>query len=204
IYDPDPMAIIFYHQKFPSWYTRDGAKEFGFNEFTFDPPVSVRHYFATPELGFKFSWANPMVSGSYSEVVWVQRMGDYDFNSMDEFKAFVKSKVEKADEKLLKKSETVIEFIYIDVPTPADLSFASYVVTRDTKPSSVDMNGRPYLEVRTWQTYMYKKNIKKGKGRIFQVSFSERGFPEELHSKEGIFYKMNLVLQSCQFGVVQE
>jgi hypothetical protein len=150
-----------------------------------------------------YSWANLWVSASYSEAVLIQRMGDYDFSSLDEFKSFVKSKVEAGDKKQLKNSESVIEFTYTDVITPADLSFASYIVTHDDKPSSVDLRGKPYLEVRTWQAYMYKKKIKKGKGRIFQVSFTERGFPEELHSKEEIFYKMNLLLQSVEFGVVQ-
>lgn len=204
IYDPDPMEYIFHGEKLQSWYTRDEAKAHGFNEFTFAPPISVRHYFGNADLGYLYSWANLWVSPSYSEFVWIQRMGDYDFNSMDEFKDFVKSKIEKADKKLLKKSETVTELTYTDVPTPADLSFASYVVTQDTRPQSVDLKGRPYLEVRTWQAYMYKKKIKKGKGRIFQVTFSERGFGEELHSKEEIFCKMNLLLQSSEFGVVRE
>jgi hypothetical protein len=204
IYDMDPMEYKFHGQTIQSWYVREENKKTGFNEFLFSPPVSARHYFASPALGYQYQYANYWVSRSYSEAVIVQRMGDYDFGSQTEFDNFVKEKTEQGNKKLLKKSETVIESEWTDISTPADYSYASYIVTQDTKPEGVDMKGQPFVEVRTWQTAMYKRQVKKNKGRIFQITFTERGLPEELHSKAEIFYKMNLMLKTCVFGVVKE
>lgn len=204
IYDPDPMEWQFNRKILESYTVHDPQKKAGFNEFIFDQPIFLRHYFASAEMGYMYLYANKMVSSSYSEAALIQRMGDKDFNSLDEFEKYVKSKVENADKSLLKKSETVIEFNYVDISTGADLSFASYIVTRDVKPMGVTLQKNQFLEVRTWQAYMYKKDVKKNKGRIFQVSFTERGVPEEIHTKEEIFFKMNLLLKSIQFGKVGE
>jgi hypothetical protein len=204
IYDPDPMEWKFNRGIIESSTVHDPHKKVGFNEFIFDQPVTLRHYFASAEMGYMYTYANKMVSPSYSEAAFIQRMGDKDFNSQEEFENFVKSKVEQGDKKQIKKSESVSEFIWVEIPTAADMSYASYIVTHDTNPQGVGLKDGEYLEVRTWQAYMYKKEVKKNKGRIFQVSFTERGFPSEIHTKEEIFYKMNLLLKSITFGKVGE
>ncbi len=204
IYDPDPMEMNFHGQTLTTQYVLELHKRTGFNEFTFNHPISVRHYFSSPEMGFEYSYINKMVSPSYSEGVMIQRMGDEDFDSLAQFEQYVNSRVEKANKKNLKKSETVIESSFKEISTPADLSFASYFVSDDSKPLGTDMQGNPFVEVRTWQAYLYKKQIKNNKGRIFQVTFTERGLPAEVHSKEEIFYKMDLLLQSSKFGKVEE
>ena len=134
----------------------------------------------------------------------IQRIGDEDFDSLAQFEQYVNSRVEKVNKKNLKKSETIIESSFKEISTPADLSFASYIVSDDTKPLETDMKGNPFVEVRSWQAYLYKKKIKNNKGRIYLVTFTERGLPVEVHSKEEIFYKMNLLLQSSKFENVEE
>jgi hypothetical protein len=194
----------FHGQTLTTQYVLELNKRTGFNEFTFSHPISVRHYFSSPEIGYEYNYVNKMVSSSYSEDVLIQRMGDEDFDSLAQFEQYVKSSVEKANKKNLKKSETVIESSFKEISTPADLSFASYIVSDDTKPLGTDMKDNPFVEIRTWQAYLYKKQIKNNKGRIFQVTFTERGLPREIHSKEEIFYKMNLLLETSKFGRVEE
>jgi hypothetical protein len=200
IYDPDPMEMNFHGQTLTSDYVREPDKRTGFNEFLFQHPISVRHYFSSPEMGYEYTYVNKMVSSSYSEVVLIQRMADGDFKSQTEFELYVNARNGKADKKLLKKSETIVESSSIEISTPADLSFASYSVSDDTQPEGTDKKGNPFVELRTWQAYLYKKQINNNKGMIFRVTFTEKGLLPEVHSKEEIFYKMNLLLQSIQFG----
>jgi hypothetical protein len=200
IFDPDPIQFVFAFKKIPSQYIWDFSLK-GFNEFLFTPPISTRHYFASAELGFNFGYVNKMVSNTFSEEDLMQRMDDIDFSSQEDFEKYAKKNIEKAG-KNLKRSETLKERAYEQGRSPADMTLFAYSVTEDTRPEGIKLDEHQFVETRTYQACLYKKEIKGNKGRVFLVTFSERGLPEELHSKEEIFYKINLLVQSSEFGKV--
>ncbi len=216
--DEKEGSVMYEANKNPEFYIYDYFKEFkgplrsqlseysryptvptGFAEFLFISPASARHYFADAINGYRFMYNNKMLSTSFSEIDLVQRMGDKDFSDEEEFKEYVKKHVDKAGNDL-KKSETLQEQAYEKLNSPADMTYAVYTTKTDTKPEGVDLKGQSFLETRTYQVCMYKKDVKKNKGRIFLISFSERGLPAELHSKEEIRFKINLLVQSSTFG----
>jgi hypothetical protein len=212
-------ALRYNSMNIPEFYVYDDHKQFsgpliksvlssymsypsltGFVEFLFQPPLSARHYFASAENGYRFMYNNKMLSSTFSELDFVQRMEDKDFDNEVQFEEYVKKHIEKAG-KNLKKSETLQEQLFEKIHSPADMTYGVYSVTRDTKPENTgSLNGQSFLEVRTYQVCMYKTEVKKSKGRVFLISFSERGLLEELHSKEEIRFKINLLLNSSSFG----
>lgn len=201
VFDPDPLSFLYSFKKIESQYVLDVNKKTGFNEFLFAPPISTRHYFASADLGYVFGYVNKMSSQTFSELDMVQRLEDIDFSSNEDFENYVKKNLEKSAKKL-KKSETLKEMLYEEGTSPADMTWFAYSVSNDARPDGIKLHEDTFLETRTYQACMYKKEIHGTKGRVFLVTFSERGLPEELHSKEEIFYKINLLVQSSEFGKV--
>jgi hypothetical protein len=201
IFDPDPLQLVYGFKKIPSQYVWDYSLKTGFAELLFTPPISTRHYFASAELGYIFGYANKMLSQTFSEVDLVQRIGDIDFASQADFETYVKKNIEKFS-KDLKKSETLKGRAYLNGKSRAGMTLMVYSVSEDTRPEGIKLAANQALETRTWQACMYKREVKGDKGRVFLVTFSERGLAEELHSKEEIFYKLNYLVQSSEFGKV--
>jgi len=201
IFDPDPLQLALGFKKIMSQYVWDYSLKTGFAELLFTPPISTRHYFASAELGYIFGYANKMLSQTFSEVDLVQRTDDIDFAAQADFETYVKKNIEKLS-KDLKKSEILKERTYLNGTSPADMTLIVYSVSEDTRPEGIKLAANQALETRTWQACMYKREVKGDKGRVFLVTFSERGLAEELHSKEEIFYKLNYLVQSSEFGKV--
>ena len=170
----------------------------------FAPPLSTRHYFFTPNKGFVFSYYNAMVSKTFSEVVSVAFVEKKDFDSGEDFEKFISKQIANLTKRDLEKSETLKLLKQDTLASVAEYSSSIYFVTENIKPPIVIDGKHPVLEMREYNTCIYKKDLKTGKGMVYLVFFSERGLPQELHAREEIRFKIRKLLNSCEFGEVKK
>jgi hypothetical protein len=194
VYDPDPFTN--------GYYVWPDAAKVGYAHMKFTPPLSARHFFQSTIDGFIFSYYNKTSSLTFSEVVGVYG-GKKNISDREDFLKFANKQMDN-----LKKSSSktaTIEAITEDSLTcSSDYIYSVYFIEKDSKPN-VQVNGvTPFLEVRQYSSIVYKKDVKTGKGDYYSIYFSERGLPEELHSKEEIRFKIQRLLNSCEFGDFKE
>jgi hypothetical protein len=164
----------------------------------FSLPLSTRHCFASANTGFMFSYYNKMVSATFSEIDGVYG-GRKNLSDKEEFQNFFNKQINSL-KKGLKKSETLQAITPDSLTSEADYISGVYFVTHDSK-ADVVINGiHPVLELRQYSILLYKKDPVTGKGDYYSVYFSERGLPEELHTKEEIRFKAQQLVTSCEFG----
>jgi hypothetical protein len=200
VFDPDPAT------KFTgnSNYLGPLSPKDSLQDMVFTPPLSTRHYFFNPNAGFFFSYYNAMVSKTFTEGVMVRFVDKKDFNSRDDFEKFVSKQIANLTGKNLEKFETLQMLKQDTLASGADYSSTIYYVTENAK-SAVIVNGQhQVLEMRSYDTWMYKKDLKNGKGNIYNIFFSERGLPQELHTREEIRFKIRQLLGSPEFGEVKK
>jgi hypothetical protein len=190
VYDRDPYTNDFY-----IWAS---SPKLGYEHMKFSMPLSTRHYFASALEGFKFTYYNNMVSPTFSEIDGVYG-GKINLSDKEDFEKFENKQTNNL-KKGFKKSETLKEFTQDTLTSNSDYISSVYFVTEDTKASLAIDDKNSVLELRQYSTLLYKKNLKTGKGDYYSIYFSERGLPQELHSKEEIRFKMQLLLSSCEFG----
>ncbi len=194
VYDPDP-------------YTNDNyiwpsSPKTGYIHMQFLPPLSTRHFSFNQLNGFMFSYYNKVVSASFSEIVGVYG-GKANLRDKDEFDKFARKQMNNL-QKSSTKSATIQKITEDSLTSGADYTYSVYFVETDSKPD-VEVNGqRPVLELRQYSTLLYKRDALTGKGDYYSVYFSERGLPQELHSREEIRFKIQQLLNSCEFGDFKE
>ncbi len=190
IYDPDPFRN--------SHYIWPSSPKTGYEHMQFSLPLSTRHYFVNVLDGFKFTYYNKMVSSTFSELDGVYG-GKINLANKEDFEKFANKQINNL-KRGFKKSETLQEITKDSLTSTADYISTVYFVTTDTK-TNVEINGSsPVLELRQYSTLLYKKDLTTGKGDYYSIYFSERGLPEELHTKEEIKFKIQQLLNSCEFG----
>ena len=170
----------------------------GYEHMHFLFPPSTNRSFFNPLNGFTFSYYNQIVSQTFSEVDGVHGVKK-NFSDKDEFEKYTKRQIDKL-KKGFKKSETLKELTDDSLTSNADYTSSIYFVTEDTKPAVVVNGSHPTLDVREYNAWVYKKNEISGKGDVYSITFSERGLPQELHTKEEIRFKIQQLLNSCEFG----
>jgi hypothetical protein len=190
VYDPDPFIN--------SKYIWPSSPKTGFEHMVFSLPLSTRHYFASSLDGFICSYHNEMVSRTFTEfeIVSAEKRK---FGDKEDFEKYVTRQIDKL-KKGFKKSETLHGLTQDSLTSNADYTSGIYFVTEDTKPTMVINGNHPVLEVREYNTWVYKKDLISGKGEVYSITFSERGLREELHTKEEIRFKIQQLLNSCEFG----
>ena len=194
IYDPDPFIN--------SYYVYPSSPGTGYSHMKFSAPLSTRHFFQSALNGFQFTYYNKLLSQTFSEVDGVYG-SKINFSDKDDFENFFDKQVNNL-KKGFKKSETLQEMTTDTLTSAADYTSAVYYVTKDTKPN-VLINGQPpVLELRSYNAIVFYKSPATGKGDYYTIAFSERGLPEELHTKEEIRFKIQQLLNSCEFGDFKE
>ena len=190
VYDPDPFIN--------SKYIWPSSPKTGYEHMTFSLPLSTRHYFASNLEGFICSYYNTMVSPTFSEgdIVSAEKRN---FSDKEDFEKYANRQIGKL-KKGFKKSEILQQLTQDSLTSNADYTSSIYFVTEDTHPNMVINGNHPSLEVREYNSWVYKKDVKRGKGDVYSITFSERGLPEELHTKEEIRFKIQQLLNSCEFG----
>ena len=190
VYDPDPFT--------DSKYIWPSSPKSGFAHMQFSLPLSTRHFFIRPLIGFMFSYYNKMVSPTFTEAdgAYGSKM------NLSGKEDFVKYAAKQTNN--LKKSSNkyaTIQSIEEDsLLSRADYTYGLYFTEEDSKPN-VEVNGkRPVLELRQYNVLLYKKDQQTDKGNLYSIYFSERGLPQELHTKEEIRSKIQHLLNSCEFG----
>ena len=190
VYDPDPFTS--------GYYVWPDAQKVGYAHMKFKPPLSTRHFFQNIIEGFVFSYLNKTISPTFSEVVGVYG-GKKNISDKDEFIKFASKQT--GDLKKSSSKTATIESITEDSLTcNSDYIYSVYFVEKDSKPNVQVIGKTPVLEVRQYSSIVYKTDVKTGKGDYYSIYFSERGLPEELHRKEEIRFKIQLLLNSCEFG----
>jgi hypothetical protein len=194
VYDPDPYTN--------SKYIWPSSPKTGYAHMKFSFPLSTRHYFAAPITGFMFSYYNKMVSLTFTEVETIH--GDKrNFADKKDFEKYANRQIDNL-KKDFKKSETLQILTQDSLTSDADYTSSIYVVTEDTKPYVFVNGSHPTLELREYNAWLYKKDLISGKGDVYSIYFSERGLPGELHTKEEIRFKIQQLLNSCEFGNFKE
>jgi hypothetical protein len=190
VYDPDPYT--------DSKYIWPSSPKTGYAHMMFSFPLSTRHFFVKPLIGFMFSYYNKMVSPTFTEAdgVYGSKMNLSGKEDFDKYAAKQTNNLKKSSN----KSATIQNITEDSLTSGADYTYSVYFVEKDSKPN-VEINGqRPVLELRQYSAIIYKKDQQTGKGDIYSIYFSERGLPGELHSKEEIRFKVQQLLNSCEFG----
>jgi hypothetical protein len=190
VYDPDPFTN--------SKYIWPSSSKTGYEHMMFSLPLSTRHYFVSSLEGFKFTYFNKSVSPTFTEIDGVYA-GKINLSDKEEFEKFAKKQINNL-KKGFKKSETLKEMTEDTLFSNADYISSVYFVTEDSKASLPAGGKAPLLELRQYSSLLYKKDLKTGKGDFYSIYFSERGLPQELHTKEEIRFKIQLLLSSCEFG----
>ncbi len=190
IYDPDPLMN--------SRYIWPIGYKTGYEHMNFSAPLSTRHYVVNALEGFKFTYYNRSVSPSFSEIDGVYG-GKMSISDKEEFDKFANKQINNL-KKGLKKSEIIKEFSSDTLTSTADYISSTYFVTEDSKPSLPPGVRISSLELRQYSVLIYKNIANNNKGDFYSIYFSERGLPDELHTKEEIRYKINALLKSCEFG----
>lgn len=169
----------------------------GYEHMMFSMPPSTNRSSYNWLNGFIFSYYNPAVSQTFSEVDRV--LGDKrKFDSKDDFDKYVSRQTSQV-KKGFKKSETIRLFMQDTLVSAADFISSLYFVTEDSDPA-IAVNGvHPTLEVRAYHAWLYKKDSTTGKGNVYAIFFSERGLPGELHSQQELKWKIQQFLNSCEF-----
>lgn len=190
VYDPDPFTN--------SKYIEQQPERIGYIHMKFYAPLSVRHYFASALDGFIFSYYNKILSPTFSEAdgVFGERKN---LKDKDDFYKFAHKQLENL-QKSSGKSATIISITEDSLISAADYIYSVYFIEKDSKPNVKINDTIPVLELRQYSTLIYKKDATTGKGDYYSIYFSERGLPEELHSKEEIKFKIQQLLDSCSFG----
>lgn len=175
------------------------SAKMGFQQMKFKAPISTRHFIHGHEVGYLFYYYNDAVSQTFSETIRVKSDVKNDINSQEEFEKYMRKQIDKLTKGDLEKFETVQLVKQDTLVSGADYSSTFYYVTENTR-SAVVVNGQhQVLEMREYNTWMYKKDLKKNKGTIYTVFFSERGLPQELHAREEIRFKLRQLISSCSF-----
>jgi hypothetical protein len=190
VYDPDPYTN--------SKYIWPSSPKTGYAHMMFSSPLSTRHFFVKPLIGFMFSYYNKMVSPTFTEVdgVYGSKMNLSGKEDFDKYAAKQTNNLRKSSN----KSATIQNITEDSLTSGADYTYSVYFVEKDSKPN-VEINGqRPVLELRQYSVIIYKKDPQTGKGDVYSIYFSERGLPGEVHSKEEIRFKVQQLLNSCEFG----
>lgn len=194
IYDPDPYTNDYY--VYPS------APGTGYSHMKFSAPLSTRHFFVSTLTGFQFTYFNKLLSPTFTEVDGVYG-GKINLSDKEDFDKFFDKQVNNL-KKGFKKSETLQQLTADTLTSAANYTSAVYYVTTDTKPDAT-LNGQtPVLELRSYNAIVFYKDPATGKGDYYTIAFSERGLPEELHTKEEIRFKIQQFLSSCNFGDFKE
>jgi len=144
-----------------------------------------------------FAYYEPNVSQTYSEVdrVYGEKRN---FSGKDDFDKFINKQTGK-----LKKGRKIGDRGGVtpdSLSSQADFISSVYYLSEDTSPDISIQGVHPSLEVREYNAWLYKKDSQTGKGDIYTIVFSERGLPEELHTKKEIRLKIQRFLDSCEFG----
>jgi hypothetical protein len=190
VYDPDPYTN--------SRYVWPIISTTSFVHMQFSPPLSARHYVVSSHEGYTFSYYNKAVSPTFSEVdnVYGLKMNLSGKEDFDKYSAKQTNNLKKSSN----KNATIQSITEDSLTSVADYTYSVYFVEKDSRPN-VEVNGqRPVLELRQYDVLLYKKDSQTGKGDLYSIYFSERGLPEELHAKEQIRYKIQQLLNSCEFG----
>src|SRR5258706_1054514 len=176
----------------------DPSPKRGYEHMHFSFPSSTNNSSFSQSDGFMFSYYNKMASPTFSELDGVYG-GKIKIADKEDFEKFVNNQLNNL-KKGFKKSETLQEITQDSLTSNADYISSLYFVTEDTKPA-VRVNGnRPVLELRQYSSLIYKKDLTSGEGNFYSIYFSERGLPQELHTKEEIHFKIQQLLSSCEFG----
>jgi hypothetical protein len=200
VFDPDPATKFTGNSNYV-WPLSPKASA---QDMRFTPPLSARHYFFNPNRGFLFGYYNSMVSKTFTEVVMVRFADKKDFDSKNDFEKFLSKQITNLTRRDLEKFETLKLIRQDTLVSGADYSSTIYYVTENTEPPIVINGKHPVLEMRGYNTWMYKKDSKTGKGMVYLVFFSERGLSRELHTREEIRFKIQRLLSSCEFGEVKK
>jgi hypothetical protein len=148
--------------------------------------------------GFIFSYYNKNVSATFTEVDGVYGR-KINLKDKDDFEKFV-SKQTNNLKKGFKSSETLQQITENTLLSNADYIHSVYFVTTDTKPDIKIAGQYPTLQLRQYSVMLYKKDLKNGKrDLLYSVYFSERGLQEELHTREEIKWKIQQLINSCEF-----
>ena len=161
-------------------------------------PLSTRHFFVNTADGYVYSYYNKLLSPTFTEVdgVWGSAISFSDKKDFDKFAGKRLNDLKKSSG----KSATIESITEDSLTSKADYMYTVYFTEKDSKPDT-KLNGQtPVLELRQYTTLIYKKNPQTNKGDVYSIYFSERGLPEEIHSKEEIRFKIQQLLNSCEFG----
>ena len=175
------------------------SSKMGFQQMKFKAPFSTRHFIHGHEVGYLFYYNNDAVSQTFSEAIKVKSDVKNDINSQGDFEKYMSKEIDKINKEDLEKFETVKLLKRDTLASGADYSSTIYYVTENTK-SAVVVNGQhQVLEMREYNTWMYKKDSQKDRGTIYSIFFSERGLPQELHTQNEIRFKLRQLISSCSF-----
>lgn len=131
-----------------------------------------------PVLGIvMFSYYDPLVSKTYSEIAELSWVRDKSFKDSVVFENFIRQN--KLTDVVRKEGERVLQdsMIY-GVKLPGKLQYVKKISSMDTRAANVGDN--PFLKIDTYVAIVYVDDGKKGK--VYKIVYSQRGLPGELHS----------------------
>jgi hypothetical protein len=138
-----------------------------------------------PFYGFVLiGYYDPLVSATYSELAKITVERWKKARSQDELDAIV-LKIDSKDYEFL-AGQKVIYRERVELPVNWKYYHCEYIISHDTVARNRGVNS--YLEMHTYKLYLYLDIGKKGKE--YQVVYSQRGVPGELHDPEAFQCRM--------------
>jgi hypothetical protein len=176
-------------------FVEDPHKSMQFGLMNFQPPVSLEYYYKYAEMYF-FYYRDIFLSNSFSELTTMIRKEVNSLATQDEVLDYIK-KQNKNGKALTSGKEKLISLSYEPF---TGTNYNGLMVHYEVEDRDAPNRGSAkFLLMRQTDVWFCKK-INDKKDVLTQVSFSERGLPEEIHLAEEIRFKALHFIKNVKFA----